>query len=266
MADPHVPPVGVPPSRLIPVPKVKTYTARDGKVAERIALDVANFTVNEVRAYMVRIAEVETAQQIRIDNPPAFVNVDNVRGKSILDVRRRITINYGTRLKVSALNELKRGLMQAIAASTTRRTGRLANPANWQFRYVRNGRTTALPLGSASGIPMGPTDFIVLVPVGVVNDKGQAYATAANMRAAGSGRLSFRRSAKQKRIRRADQGIGFLALAARSAQASPAFGGFTVTAGFTTRHALGGEVTRRGGTRTGFIKIRPKLGRRGRRG
>lgn len=253
------------PRGLLPVPKDKTYTARDGNVKQKLAYDVSAFTYNEVRKLMVLIAEEETAEQIRIDNPPAFVNVDNQRGKSILEARRRITISFGSRLKVAALASLKAGLVKAISTATVRHSGALSNPANWTFRYVRNGRVSPLPLVGSEGVPMGPADFIVLMPSGVTNQKGQAYATAANMRVAGSGKLSFRRSAKQKRIRRADQSIGFLALAARAAQASAAFEGFTVSAGFTHKYALPGEVTRLGSVRTGYIKIRPKVGRGGRR-
>lgn len=253
------------PAGLLPIARHKTYKARDGSMAERLRLDVEGYGENEIRKFMLEIAGEETANQIKLDNPPAFTNVDGIRGRSVAFARRRITVSFGVRLKVQALTELRHGLQRAIEASTERSTGRLSTPRNWVFRYVRNGRLTPLPLAGSSDIPMGPSDFIVLMPEQVLNSKGHAYATAVNMRLAGSGALSFRRSAKGK-VSRRHQSIGFLALAARAAQASPMFAGFTVTAGFTTRHALPGEVTRLGGIRTGFIRVRPRTGRARRTG
>ena len=244
------------PTALIPITKRKTYKTKDGPVADKLRLDVEGFGVNEIRKFMVQIAGDETTEQIDIDNPPAFTNVDGVRGRSVAQVKRRLTISYGKRLTGEALAVLQRGLARAIQGSTTTQSGRLSNMGNWIYR--RNGR----PLGliGASGIQMGPRDFITLSPDGVVNEKGQAYATAANMRVAGSGKLSFKRSAKGRTTRK-NQSIGFLALASRAAQASTFFAGFTVTVGFTTKHAVRGEVTRLGGVRTGYIVIRPKTGK-----
>ena len=246
------------PDGLIPLPTSRSYNARDGNVAEKLRYDVTALGVNEIRSFMVAIAGGETAQQIELGNPPAFVNVDGSRGTSVTQAQRRITITYGVRLAVEALNLLKAGLVAAIAASTNARTGTLANPANWH--YTLNGRP--LPLTGASGIPMGPKDVIVLMPTDVVGVGNKAYATAANMRVAGSGRLSFRRSNKPNaKVRKRDQSIGFLALAARSAQASQLFSGFRVSAGMTVKHAIPGEVTRIGGAHSGFIMIRPNVGR-----
>jgi hypothetical protein len=257
-------PVTVPqhatPSGLIPIAKQKTYQASDGTVSQKMALDVMGFSENEVRKLMIEIAGDETAEQIRIGNPPAFTNVDGTRGRSVVSAKKRVTISYGVRLKVEALNMLKRALMTAIAGATTARSGNLSNPANWDFHYVRNGHRADLPLSGSSGIPMGPRDFIVLMPNNVRNDRSQAYATAANMRVAGTGKLSFRRTVKG-RVARKNQRIGFLALASRAAQTSPLFAGFALSAGFTIRHALRGEVTKLGGVRSGFIRIRPKIGR-----
>lgn len=247
------------PQGLLPIPATRTYKASD---ADKLRYDVTGYGLNEVRKLLVSIAGEETAQQIQLNNPPAFVNVDGVRGRSITAARRRITVSFGARLKMQALNLLKVALARAINASTKAKTGTLANMSNWEYRYVRNGRAQALPLGGASGIPMGPSDFIVLVPKGVTRN-GHPYATAVNKRVASAGKLQFRRSARAK-VTRKNQNIGFLALTARAAQTAKEFDGFNVTAAFSTRHALPGEVMRRG--QTGYIKIRPKTGRGSRRG
>lgn len=248
------------PAGLLPIPTSRVIRAKEGRIAEKLRYDVEGYGLNEVRKLLIEIAGEETAQQIRLDNPPAFTNVDGTRGRSIAFAKRRVTVSFGIRLKVAALTELKRVLKMAIEGATVKRTGRLADMSNWVYSYVRNGRREAMPLGGASGIPMGPRDFIVLMPRGVVNGKGQAYATAANMRVAGTGRLNFKRSARG-RVSRKNQSIGFLAMAARVAQSSPMFDGFTVNSGFSARHAITGEVLRRFGVRTGFISVRPKTGR-----
>lgn len=246
------------------VPKVKTYRAQDGSVSEKLKYDVIGFGTDEIRQFMVKITAEETAAQIRLDNPPAFVNVDGVRGREVSSARRTTMVSFGMRLKVQALNALKAGLSAAIQHSTTTRTGMLSNMANWKWLYVREGRGQGLPVTGSSGIPMGPRDFIVLSPVNVRNKKDENYATAANMRVAGTGKLTFRRSAVGKPTKK-NQSIGYLALAARAANASPMFDGFNVTAGFTARHALPKEVLRRFGVRSGFIMIRPMVGSGGRR-
>lgn len=249
------------PVGLLPIIKDKTYQARDGHVAQKLAYDVTGYTMNEIRKFLVAITGQEIDAQIAIDNPPAFADVDGVRGKGIAYAERKVVVSFGMRLKMQALIDLKAALKTAIERSTTVRTGTLSDMNNWQYRYVRNGHVQALPLTGASGIPMGPRDFIVLTPTTVRNKKGQSYATAANMRVAGSGKLSFRRSARGT-PRKGDQSLGYLALTARSAKASNAFSGFNVTANFTTAYHVAGEVTRLGGVRTGYLKISPKTGRR----
>lgn len=262
MADTYAVSIPSKPAGLIPVAKTKTYKARDGSVGQKLRLDVTDWGINEIREALVGITGQEMQQQINLGNPPAFADVDGVRGRGIAFAQRRTRVSFGMRLKVQALNDLKAALKQAIQASTQKRTGTLSDMSNWHYRYVRNGRSTPLPLAGASGIAMGPNDFITLTPTGVVNrSRGQAYATAANMRVAGGGKLSFRRSARSK-VSRKNQSIGYLALAARAAGATAAFGGFNVLAGFTTRYHLPGEVTRIGGVRTGYIKISPKTGKR----
>lgn len=237
----------------------KTYQARDGSMVDKMRIDVNGWGVNQVREFMRIITVGEMDQQMMLGNPPEFSNVDGVMGRGIAYAQRRITVSFGTRLKMQALNALKAGLGAAIAHSTKRVTGTLGNMANWTFRYVRDGRVQDLPISGSAGIPMGPRDFIVLMPTRVIDGRGRAYATAANMRVAHGGKLSFRKSATS-RVTKANQSIGFLALASRAAQASAAFSGFTVTAGFSIKHAVRGEVVKLGGVRTGYIKIRAKTG------
>lgn len=249
------------PQGLLPIATNKIYKARDGNVAQKLAYDVSGYGLNEVRKFLVAITGNEIEAQIALDNPPAFADVDGVRGKGIAYAERRVTVSFGMRLKMQALIDLKAALKSAIERSTTTTTGTLSDMGNWEYRYVRNGHVQPLPVAGSSGIPMGPQDFIILAPKQVFNKKGQNYATAANMRVAGSGKLTFRRS-QRSRPKTRDQSIGYLALTARSAKVSSAFGGFSVTANFTTRYHMAGEVTRLGGVRTGYLKIRPKTGRR----
>ncbi len=251
------------PANLLPIPSVKVYRTRDGNVAEKLRYDMSGFTMNQIRTVLVALTVDQIQQQISIDNPPAFADVDGVRGKGIVDAQRRVVVSFGMRLKMQALIDLKSALKTAIERSTITRTGMLSDMSNWEYRYVRGGKVTPLPITGASGIPMGPNDFIVLMPKGVRNKKGGAYATAANMRVAGSGKLSFRRTATGK-PKAKDQSIGYLALTARAAKSTAAFGGFNVTANFTTAYHVLGEVTHRGGNRTGYLKISPKTGSRGR--
>jgi hypothetical protein len=239
-----------------PSKKVINYDGGVTVTQERLAVDVTNYTRNQVIELLRKISASQTEEQVRLGNPPDLLVVDNTRGKPIGQAVRRVVVNFGTMLRPAALAELKSILQKAIERSTTRRTGALANvAANWEYLFVRNGRASAVPIGKGDGIAMQPTDAIVLRP-------RLPYATVANIRSSQSRtrKRDAKRAAKGKAAGRRSA-AGFLAQATAAARRSAIFKGFKVAVRWT-RHTTQGERWVRG--MTGTIIITPDTGKRSR--
>jgi hypothetical protein len=246
--------------RFVPVTSRKVVHMKGGGERETLTKDVTDWSHNQLILLLRKDSVDVVAQQIRLDNPPAFASVDRSRGKPITEAVRRVEITFGMALKPQALNVLMGELRRAIGQSTSVKTGRLSDMANWTFLHVSKGvsRPISGALMGGSGIPMGPGDFVVLRPTGV------PHATVVNRKVRnGSRSMTLRRTRqKSERPTKANQGIGFLAFAARRAKRHSLFRGFHVVVSFT-RRIVAGELSRRQGT--GTIVIRPNVGRSGRR-
>jgi len=239
----------------VPVLKRRIVTADGtGHASKILTDDISNWARDQLIILLRKDAVNTVADQIRLDNPPAFASVDRTRGKPITQAVRRVEITFGSALKVAALNILVAELRRAIEASTTRRTGKLSDMSNWQWVYLRNGQRAAFPQSRDGGIPMGPRDAVILRPK-------LDYATIANMRIVHGGKgLTLKRTRQRsERATRHNQGLGFLAYAARRARRHSAFRGFNVLVKFT-QHKVPGEISTRQGT--GTIVITPQLGKR----
>ena len=245
---------------LVPVASRKVVYAKGGGASETLTKDVSNWSRNQLILLLRKDAIDTVSQQIKLDNPPAFASVDRSRSKPVREAVRRVEISFGMPLKPQALTLLLGELRRAIMQSTNVRTGRLSNMSNWSFVHVSKGVSHDITgsLMGGSGIPMGPGDFVVLRPTGV------PHATVVNRKVAtGSRALTLRRTRqKSERPTKANQGIGFLAFAARRAKRHALFRGFHVAVAFT-RRVVADELSKKQGT--GTIVIRPNVGRSGRR-
>jgi hypothetical protein len=238
----------------VPSKKVIQYQGGLSITQDQLAVDVTNYTRNQVIELLRKISASETERQVAIDNPPDLLVVDKTRNKPISQAVRRVQVMFGTALRPEALTVLKSLLAKAIARSTDRRSGALANvAANWDFVFVRDGKASAVPVGTRQGISMRPSDAIVLRPSGV------PHATVANIRASQKRTRArdAKRAAKGKAAgRRA--ATGFLAQTTAAARRQAVFKGFKVVVRWT-RHVVRGELWKRG--LTGTIMITPDTGR-----
>lgn len=214
--------------------------------SEQLGVDITKTSSEDIRALLADIIIRDTAQQRAAGNDPTIVDVDGSKSRPIKDVRRRITVLFGTNLPLAALERLKSALLANIRASTQAISGRLSSPGSWEFTHIRNGRK--VPLSSV--VNFGSRDFVVLRPV-------LGYATAVNKRvASGSKSFEYRASnAKRGKTAKKNQRLGFMAMTARQARGMAEFVPFSVTVGFTHAFRIPGEVSKQG---TAYLIIAPR--------
>lgn len=227
---------------IIAVDKTSTIDAR--RNIERLSFDITAWTRNQVIEVMRGIAGTEVNNQIRLDNPPTDYIVDSQKGKKPTEAVRRIEVFFGSgmTLKPQALSAVHRELMSNIKKTTGVKTGRLSNGANWDWTYVRDGKNMAIPMGR-SGIPMGPTDFLVLKPSGI------PHATIVNMWVArGAGKKTLRARTKRGTPAKSGRSIGFLRATANKMSRSAELFGFKVVVRFSQRFKQANEISKVQGT------------------
>jgi hypothetical protein len=236
------------------VPKTRTTLGGKGGTS------VSRFTlVRELQAQsnadlhsmLVGITREDTAQQIRLGNPPHIVTVDNMTNKPLEQVERKVVVLFGSALAKAAMGMVERELRQAIGRSTYTRSGRLSNLSNWQWRYVKNGGVTTVVTSANPPASLSQGDFLVLTPVNV------RYASAANKRVAKSGRLnSVVTKFSRKFPPKSTQNMGFLAATTNALRRRSEFALLSVSVVHTQKFAVAGEVRKYG---TGVIVIRPRF-------
>lgn len=230
----------------VQVVKRKVIVARgDGMLRETLTKDVSDWSRDMLIIQLRKDTVDAVAQQNRLDNPPTSAVVDRTKGKPVLQAVRRTEVTFGLALRAIALNALKAELKRAITQSTTARSGNLSDMSNWEWFYVHNGATQPLPTMGASGILMGPRDAVILRP-------RVPYASIVNLRVANGARaLTLRRTRqREERPTVANQGLGFLAFAARRARRHSMLRAFNVKVVFTRAYQAAGEVNKRQGTGT----------------
>jgi len=243
---------------VVPVETRKVITPKgSGTVREELTKDVNDWARSDIILLFRKDAADTVAQQIKLGNPPTVAVIDKTKGKPITEAVRTIDITFGDALKPKALAVVESELRKAIEKSTKPKSGRLAQMKNWEWVHVRNGQGSGLSLMGGSGIQLGPRDFLALKPVNV------PHATVANRRVSG-GSLSIgggkRKDGTRAPIAKKNQGLGFLAYAARRAARHPLLKAFRVRVVFTQAYKVPGELSKLQGT--GYVMITPETGKR----
>lgn len=233
------------------VPKRKVINLAGGGMtaSETLRMDMEATSKADVHAMILQIVGQETTAQSKLGNPPSITEVDGSKSKPVSSVNKKVVVLFGVQLAAEALRQVESALMTAIASSTNEITGALRNPANWEWRHIRNGKN--VPISRSAPISFGPRDFLVLRPSSRI-----PYASAANKRVASGSRSLNYNPGKSKRVAKRNQNLGFMAMAARMARQIPDMVPFSVTAGMTTAFQVQGEVRKIGGT--AYLLIAPR--------
>lgn len=226
-----------------------------------LAAEIQAQTKADLQAMLIGITREDTAQQIRLENPPQLVEVDGKTNKDPEQATKKIVVVFGTALARAAMRMVETELAAAISHSTQAKSGRLRNVgAAWQWRFVRQGGAARTVSAANPPVSFAKGDLLVLFPAAV------PYATAVNRAVASAGRLNARTAKVRKRkdgtqapAAKSSQNLGYLAATVRGVRRRSEFAQFRVIVEFTTAHAVAGEVHKYG---TGVIVIRPRTRRR----
>lgn len=236
------------------IPRSRTITLGGERFTrDKFLVELQTQSLADVRAYVRAITTAAIEQQTALGNPPQIMTVDDSTNKSLAAVEKRTTTLFGVTLATTAMRAVEIELASAIAQSTTSHSGRLASiTSTWQWLFIPKG---GAPRVVSSGTP--PTSFnvgdqLVLMPREV------PYATITNRNVVHGGKL-FKTSKKIRKSGR-NQHHGFLAAATAAVRSKAAFKLFSVSAVFSRRHMVPGELmTRTSGT--GMIVIRAHINR-----
>jgi hypothetical protein len=235
------------------VPKTRTVNiGGQSYTKERLSQEIDAQSRADVQAMIRNITAADTAEQIRIGNPPQLLEVDNLSGKQLRAVQKKSVVLFGTLLAGAAMRMAEQELRANILKTTNVHTGRLSSITSaWEWRFIPRGGAARV-IRSPGQLPSFQAgDMLTLTPVQV------PYATLANRNVARSGQLQ-----KKATKRRAAQNLGFLGMTARALRKRPEFRQFAVSVDFTKAHAVAGEVmSRKQGTGVLTIKARLRRGR-----
>lgn len=221
------------------IPKRKTVKLGEGATLDKdtfsFHVDLEKQSLADVRGWMQHLVISDTAQQMSMGNPPQVTTVDDKTDKKLKDINRKATVIFGTVLVKEAMLMIVRELQRAIARAGMIDTGTLINMQNWQWVFIRRGKS---PQNISSGAELPSFtqgDMLVLSPDHV------PHASWANMLA-----------------KRADGSKGFMAQATAAVRKLPVFKQFSVRAVFTSAHSVAGERYPHG---TPIIVVRPRIRR-----
>lgn len=240
-------------------PKKRVVILGDARVqsqTQTLAFDMHAFGLNDIHDMIVEITQRDVGKEMAEGNDPTTIEVDGTKNTPLQQVNKKVVVLFSRGISRAALEQLRAALIMYINQSTSPISGRLSDPANWEFRLIRNGRS--LSLGGQETILLQQRDAIILIPK-------LYYASSVNMRVAGGSKsMDYRptetnRNGKYQKIAVAkrNQKLGFMAMTARHARGMSEFATFAVSVFNTKRFAVPGERRRYG---TAFLRITPRRG------
>ena len=189
-------------------------------------------------------------QQVNLGNDPSEVLVDGQSNKLLTQAKRNIEVRFGSAFDKKIARIVERALLTSIRRHTQSFTGVLSDMSNWNW-YLQDFEDNSV--GRAKKInpynlqTLTRNQRLLVIPDGVINQKGEAYASAAD------------------NWLNAKRGGGFLFYAKERLNKNRRFNNFYYCkVGGSAKNALPGEV---GGTKTRepttkCLVIRPRLKKR----
>ena len=192
-------------------------------------------------------------QQVNLGNEPSEILVDGQSNKMLTQAKRNIDVRFGSAFDKRIAQIVERALIGSIRRHTQTFTGVLSDMSNWTW-YLQDfegkGTGKARKVNPYTIQTLTRNQRLLVVPDGVINEKGEAYASAAD------------------NWLNAKRGGGFLYYTKERLNKNRRFNNFYYCkVGGSEKYALPGEV---GGTKTRepttkCLVIRPRLKKRSRR-
>lgn len=244
---------------------------------ETLNLEMKAQSLADVQWMLRAITIDEVQQQRRLDNEPTRFIVDNREGKPVHLAQRRTEVQFGNTLDQVLLKAIERALLQEISSDVQKVINQVPNLTNLQkagFRMLstsggwnwlkldRNNK--AIPFNPYKAQALNAGESVIMVP-------RSEYASLMNMFSA---RVAAGWTGQKLWERGKSGGSGFMRRGIDKIRRGRLLKNYTITAGFTVKHAIAGEIYyggykgRRGSPkRTAFIRIKARrVGRYRRRG
>lgn len=213
-------------------------------------LDVTKRMTEQVENLLQSTAYLVIDDQVKKGNEPSEVLVDNVSNKPISQAKRNIEVRFGSAFTPETIAVVERALIRNIKRYTQRLTGTLADMSNWTWYlqdFSKGGNGEARRVNPQRLKTLSRQQRLLLIPTGVVNEKGEPYGTAAEVA-----------------LLRGKLGTGFMYATKEALNRNRRFNNFYFCkVGESKKDALPGEVSKRG---TKCLVIRPRLKKRVSRG
>jgi len=220
------------PPNVVPKRKVVRLAGQQIGEKESLSKDIDTQSTADLEFMLREITIEETAQQIKLDNPPTRSIVDNRENKPLKYVRRKTETQFGSALDKAVIKAVERSLAKAITKTTDVETGKLSSiRSQWNWIFIPAGAGKG-----ATGKPINPLRLkafpqgarLILMPkldyVGIVNQ----YVHASD-------------------------GKGFMAMAVAPLKRSTLLKNYSISVGFTNRFKIKSKIIDKQGTP--FISI-----------
>ena len=216
------------------------------------SLDLTKNLTAQVQQIMQGAAFVVIDDQVKKGNDPSEILVDNVSTKPITQAKRKIEARFGSAFTPEIVAVVERALVRNIKRFTQRDTGTLSDMSNWTWYlqdFSNGGKGDARQINPKRLKTLSREQRLLLIPTGVVNEKGEPYGTAAE--------VMLLRGASQSKT-------GFMYMTKEALNRNRRFNNFHYCkVGENKRKELPAEVVKRG---TKCLINRPRLKKRVSRG
>lgn len=221
-----------------------------------VALQLNKSFRDQIRELLQVTAYTIIDDQIKKGNEPSEILVDGVSNKSIEKATRNIEARFGSSFDKRVIKMIERALVNSIRRRVNLNTGKIANMSNWTWYlqdFEKDSGGRAQKVNPYSLNTLTRRQRLLLIPTGVVNEDGIAYASVVD------NRLNARPSSNG----------GFFYDAKEKLNRNRRFNSFYYCkVGQSERYALPNEVggTKKGNPKTKCLVIRPRLKKRKTRG
>ena len=199
---------------------------------ETIRQDIETTSIADVREFMRQIIAEDTAQQIKLGNPPVRFTIDGRDGKKLDKIRYRASVLFGNQLTAMAMRAAEYELAASINKYTTARTGKLSDTSGSWAWYLRDGsaKNGKLTPVSEKSPTLGPNQYLMLLP------KDVPYATVVEKVLWKSSKVTMNISTKKGRV---SARMGYMEAAVRKIRRIALFKDFNVSNGVSKRYMVG---------------------------
>lgn len=213
-------------------------------------LHVSKRMTDQVENLLQSTAYLVIDDQVKKGNDPSEVLVDNVSNRPITQAKRNIEVRFGSAFTPEIVAVVERALIRNIKRNAQVWTGTLSDMSNWTWYlqdFSKGGSGEPRRVNPKRLKTLSREQRLLLIPTGVLNEKGEPYATAAEVA-----------------LLRGKRRTGFLYSTKNALNRNRRFNKFYgCKVGESQKDALPGEVVGRG---TKCLMITPRFKRRVSRG